>query len=76
MENTYLAGLLASVVFLATFLGTLIFFVRSWKDGYWGKHGEEVKYRVFDDTSGSLPTAQDRDRKEAADASMKGIAHA
>ena len=25
------------------------FFVRSWKDGYWGKGSEEVKYRVFEE---------------------------
>jgi len=25
------------------------FFLRSWKDGYWGKDAEEIKYRVFDD---------------------------
>ena len=25
------------------------FFVRSWKDGYWGKDAEEVKYQMFHD---------------------------
>ena len=25
------------------------FFVRSWKDGYWGKDAEEVKYTIFDE---------------------------
>jgi hypothetical protein len=36
--------------FFALCLGVAIFFfVRSWKDGYWKKDGEEIKYRVFDD---------------------------
>jgi hypothetical protein len=26
----------------------LFFFVRSWKDGYWGKEAEEIKFQVFD----------------------------
>ena len=28
---------------------TVYFFVRSRKDGYWGKEGEEIKYQVFDE---------------------------
>jgi hypothetical protein len=28
---------------------TVFFFVRSWKDGYWSKEGEEIKYRVFEE---------------------------
>jgi hypothetical protein len=27
---------------------TVLFFVRSWKDGYWSKEGEDVKFHVFD----------------------------
>jgi hypothetical protein len=39
-----------SYFFFAISLGlALFFFVRSWKDGYWGKDGEGVKYRVFED---------------------------
>ena len=35
--------------FFAISLGLAVyFFVRSWKDGYWGKDAEEVKYVVFD----------------------------
>jgi hypothetical protein len=26
----------------------LFFFVRSWKDGYWGKEAEEIKFQVFE----------------------------
>ncbi len=36
-------------LFFAICLGAaLYFFVRSWKDGYWGKSGEDVKYTVFE----------------------------
>ena len=27
---------------------TIFFFVRSRKDGYWGKEGEEIKFQVFE----------------------------
>jgi hypothetical protein len=27
----------------------LFFFVRSWKHGYWGRHSEAPKYRMFED---------------------------
>ena len=37
-------------LFFAISLGVgVYFFVRSWKDGYWGKDGEDIKYTVFDD---------------------------
>jgi hypothetical protein len=29
--------------------GALYFFIRSLKDGYWGKHSEDVKYRMLED---------------------------
>ncbi len=39
-----------SYFFFALSLGLAVFFfVRSWKDGYWGRGCEEVKYRVFDE---------------------------
>jgi hypothetical protein len=28
---------------------TIYFFVRSRKDGYWGKEGEKIKYQVFEE---------------------------
>jgi hypothetical protein len=28
---------------------TLFFFLRSFKDGYWNSHSEDVKYQVFQD---------------------------
>jgi hypothetical protein len=36
--------------FFALSLGlALFFFVRSWKDGYWGSQGEDIKHRIFDE---------------------------
>jgi hypothetical protein len=41
-------------LFFAMCLGFAVyFFLRSWKDGYWGREAEEVKYRMLDD--GPLP---------------------
>ena len=46
-------------VFFSYFFFTLslalavFFFVRSWRDGYWGKRSEDVKYAVFDDEATS-----------------------
>ena len=39
----------AYFLFLILFIGALYFFARSFKDGYWGRDGEEVKYTVFED---------------------------
>ena len=43
-----------SVYFAYLFFALMValaffFFVRSWKDGYWGKDAEEVKYQIFHD---------------------------
>jgi len=37
-------------LFFTLSLGLAVFFfVRSWKDGYWNKASEEIKYQVFND---------------------------
>ncbi len=47
-----------SYLFFFISLGVAVFFcVRSWKDGYWGKNGEEVKYSVFEEDDRSLTVA-------------------
>ena len=39
-----------SYLFFFISLAVAVFFcARSWKDGYWGKDGEEVKYSVFEE---------------------------
>ncbi len=32
---------------------TVFFFVRSLRDGYWGPHGEDAKYRMLEDETGA-----------------------
>jgi hypothetical protein len=42
-----------SYLFFAICLfAAVYFFLRSWKDGYWGKQAEEVKYQVFESDKG------------------------
>jgi len=37
-----------SYLFFTISLGLgIYFFIRSWKDGYWGKDSEQVKYQVL-----------------------------
>lgn len=43
-----------SVYFAYLFFGIMValavfFFVKSFKDGYWGKNAEDVKYQIFAD---------------------------
>ena len=35
-------------IFLVAF-GALFFFIRTLRDGYWGKNSEDVKYRMLED---------------------------
>lgn len=35
--------------FLILLVGAIYFFLRSFKDGYWGDDGEEAKYRMLRD---------------------------
>jgi hypothetical protein len=35
--------------FFILLAGALYFFARSFKDGYWGREGEEAKHRMLDD---------------------------
>jgi len=36
-------------LFLLFLVGGIFFFVRSFRDGYWGSTGEEPKYRMLED---------------------------
>jgi hypothetical protein len=47
-DYTWPSVYFAYLFFALSALLTLFFFLRSWKDGYWGKHSEDVKYQVFD----------------------------
>ena len=48
-DYTWPSVYFAYLFFALSALLTLFFLVRSWKDGYWGKEGENVKYQIFDD---------------------------
>ena len=49
MDYMYPSVFLAYFLFLILTLLTLFFFVRTWKQGYWGKSSEEPKYRMMRD---------------------------
>lgn len=49
MDYTYPSVYFAYFFFLIVALGALFFFFRTRKHGYWGKDGEEVKYRMLKD---------------------------
>jgi len=46
-DYTWPSVYFAYFFFAICFVLALFFFIRSWKDGYWNKQGEEVKYQVF-----------------------------
>ncbi|MBI4912056.1 MAG: hypothetical protein HY823_04905 [Acidobacteria bacterium] len=48
-DYTYPSVYLAYLFFFLSCAVTLYFFLRSRRDGYWGNHSEDVKYRMFDD---------------------------
>ncbi len=48
-DYTWPSVYFAYFFFALCFLLAVFFFVRSLKDGYWSKQGEDVKYQVFGD---------------------------
>ena len=48
-DYTWPSVYLAYLFFAICSGAALFFFVRSWKDGYWSKDSEEVKYQMFED---------------------------
>jgi len=56
-DYTWPSVYFAYLFFTLSLLLAVYFFIRSWKDGYWSKEGEEIKYRVFDGEAG-LPAGQ------------------
>jgi hypothetical protein len=48
-DYSYPSVYLAYLFFATCFGVALYFFVRSFRDGYWGAKCEEVKYRVFEE---------------------------
>lgn len=48
MDYTYPSVFLAYGLFFFFLFGGIYFFIRSFKDGYWGQRSEDVKYQIFD----------------------------
>ena len=42
-------SVLGNMIFVLIVAATGFFLFRSAKDGYWGKHGEDIKYQIFED---------------------------
>jgi len=59
-DYTWPSVYFAYLFFAICFFAAVFFFIRSWKDGYWGKHAEDIKFRVFDDDL----LSRDRQRAE------------
>lgn len=51
-DYVYPSIFFAYFFFLILLIGAIFFFFRSFKDGYWGAEGEEVKYRMLDEDDG------------------------
>lgn len=49
MDYTWPSVYFAYVFFALMFLLAGYFFVRTFRDGYFGKHSEDVKYRMLED---------------------------
>lgn len=47
-DYTYPSVYFAYLFFALMFLLAVYFFIKTLKDGYWGEHSEDVKYRMFD----------------------------
>ncbi len=50
-DYVYPSVFFAYFLFLLLMAGALYFFVRSFRDGYWGRDSEAPKYRMLEDES-------------------------
>jgi hypothetical protein len=48
-DYTYPSVFFAYAFFVLMMLLAVYYCIRSWKDGYWGPKGEDIKYQIFDD---------------------------
>jgi hypothetical protein len=48
-DYSYPSVFFCYLLFFVLGLGALYFLIRSVSDGYWGKHGEDMKYRMLED---------------------------
>lgn len=49
MDYTYPSIFFSYSLFFLFLVGGIFFFVKSFKDGYWGSDSEEIKYRMLKD---------------------------
>jgi len=49
MDYTYPSVYFAYLFFALSLAVAVFFCVRSVRDGYWGKHGEDIKMRMLED---------------------------
>jgi hypothetical protein len=47
-DYTWPSVYFAYLFFTLSLALALFFFVRSWKDGYWSKESEDIKFQVFE----------------------------
>jgi hypothetical protein len=47
-DYTWPSVYFAYLFFAICLVFAVVFFVKSLRDGYWGRDAEEVKYRIFD----------------------------
>ncbi|MEQ1604181.1 MAG: hypothetical protein ABL999_04865 [Pyrinomonadaceae bacterium] len=58
-DYTYPSVYFAYFFFLIVACGAVYFFLRSRRDGYWGKESEDVKYRMLIDDDNSSQRSQE-----------------
>ncbi|MBK9707075.1 MAG: hypothetical protein IPO77_08760 [Acidobacteria bacterium] len=64
-DYVYPSIFFAYFFFLILLIGAIFFFFRSFKDGYWGAEGEDVKYRMLeDDGDGQMSRAATSARRK------------
>jgi hypothetical protein len=49
MDYTYPSIFFSYFIFFLFLFGALFYFLRSFRDGYWGEGAEDVKYRMLHD---------------------------
>jgi hypothetical protein len=49
MDYTWPSVYFAYLFFFLMFALAVFFFIKTAKDGYWGKDGEDIKYRMLED---------------------------
>ena len=63
-DYVYPSIFLSYLLFFLFLGGGIFFFVRSLRDGYWGKDSEDVKYIVLNDDEGNPENTVDANQGE------------